>query len=185
MKKPDGIIVATFLTTLFYASTYPYINKFIISNVSESMIALNQIVNCGSIIIFSSLWNKIGEKLFKFYPVYLILEIVVNLFMTIYAITTGNIVAYYLLDTLVFSVITRNIICGGIKLRAKRYNSEEKRSIFDNTENIAYAAATICGSLIAMFMSFDFTKMLIIATVGNCIDNIFYVVIYNKTMKGE
>ncbi len=48
---------------------------------------------------------------------------------TIYAIITHNIVVYYLLDTIVFAIITRNICCGGIKLRAIRYNSEEKESI--------------------------------------------------------
>ena len=44
--KVDGMLLATLLTTLFYSATYPYIHKEVVSNVSDSIIALNQIINC-------------------------------------------------------------------------------------------------------------------------------------------
>ena len=51
-KHVDGMLLATLLTTLFYSATYPYIHKEIVSVVSDSVIALNQIINCLSIIIW-------------------------------------------------------------------------------------------------------------------------------------
>ena len=175
------MLLATFLTTIFYASTYPYIHKEIMMVASDSLIALNQIINCVSIIIFGQLWNKQSEKLFRFYPVYCVLETILGIGTTIFEITTNNIIAYYLLDTIVFAVVTRNICCGGVKLRAIRYNSEEKREHFDNNDNSVYSFATIIGSIIAMFLNLDFKTMLCIATFGNMIDNIFYIFIFLNT----
>lgn len=175
------MLLATFLTTIFYSATYPYIHKEIMMFASDSLIALNQIINCVSIIIYGWIWNNKSEKLFNFYPMYCVLETVLGIMTTIYAIITKNIVAYYLLDTLVFSVVTRNICCGGVKLRAIRYNSEEKREHFDNNNNSVSSLATILGSIIAMFLNLDFKIMLCIATFGNMIDNIFYIFIFYHT----
>lgn len=180
--------MATFLTTIFYSSTYPYIHKEVMMVASDSLIALNQIINCISIIICGWIWNNKSEKLFGFYPVYCVLETVLGIITTIYAITTGNIIVYYLLDTIVFAVVTRNICCGGVKLRAIRYNTEEKREHFDNNNNSVSSLATILGSIIAMFLNLDFKIMLCIATFGNMIDNIFYIFIFYHTRecrKGE
>ena len=177
----DGMLLATFLTTIFYSSTYPYIHKEVISVASDSFIALNQIINCISIMIFGWLWNKWSEKLFRFYPVYCIAEMILGIGTTIFAVITNNIIVYYLLDTLVFAIVTRNICCGGIKLRAIRYDTEEKREHFDNNDNSVYALATIIGSIIAMFLNLEFKTMLCIATFGNMIDNIFYIFIFLNT----
>ena len=73
--------------------------------------------------------------------------------------------------------------CGDIKLRALRYNSEEIREKFDNNNNSVGSIATIVGSIIAMFLNLSFPIMLILATLGNSIDNIFYIFIYYKTIK--
>lgn len=173
--------MATFLTTIFYSSTYPYIHKEVMMVASDSLIALNQIINCISIIICGWIWNNKSEKLFGFYPVYCVLETVLGIITTIYAITTGNIIAYYLLDTIVFAVVTRNICCGGVKLRAIRYNTEEKREHFDNNNNSVSSLATILGSIMAMFLNLDFKIMLCIATFGNMIDNVFYIFIFCHT----
>lgn len=179
----DGMLMATFLTTIFYSSTYPYIHKEVMMVASDSLIALNQIINCVSIIICGWIWNNKSEKLFGFYPVYCLLETVLGIITTIYAIITGNIIAYYLLDTIVFAVVTRNICCGGVKLRAIRYNTEEKREHFDNNNNSVSSLATILGSIIAMFLNLDFKIMLCLATFGNMIDNLFYIFIFYHTNK--
>ena len=182
-KKIDGMLLATFLTTIFYSTTYPYIHKEVMANVSDSIIALNQIINCLSIVILGSLWNKKSDKLFKHYPTFCILETVLSISLTIWATTTNNIMAYYIIDTLIFAVVTRNICCGGVKLRAIRYNTEEDREHFDNNNNSASAIATILGSVIAMILDLDFSLMLWLATFGNAIDNIFYIFIYKSTQR--
>lgn len=89
--------------------------------------------------------------------------------------------AYYIIDMLIFSIVTRNIFCGGVKLKAIRYNSEEDREHFDNNNNSASAIATILGSIIAMILNLDFSVMLWLATIGNTIDNIFYIFIFKST----
>lgn len=182
-RKIDGMLLATFLTTIFYSATYPYIHKEIMANVSDSAIALSQIINCLSIVIFGWLWNKKSDKLFKYYPVLCVAEAILSVNLTIWVTTTYNIMAYYIVDMLIFSIITRNICCGGVKLKAIRYKSEVEREHFDNNNNSAYAVATIIGSIIAMILELDFSTMLWIATIGNTIDNIFYILIF-KSAKG-
>ena len=182
-NKLDGMLVATFLTTIFYSVTYPYIHKEVMANVSDNIVALNQIINCLSIVILGSLWNKKSNKLFKYYPMFCILETVLSISLTIWATTTKNIMAYYIIDTLIFSIVTRNICCGGVKLRAIRYNTEEDREHFDNNNNSSSAIATILGSIIAMILDLDFSIMLWLATLGNAIDNVFYIFIYKSTQK--
>ena len=180
-KKLDGMLVATFLTTIFYSATYPYIHKEVMVNVSDSIIALSQIINCLSVVILGSLWNKKSDKLFKYYPEFCVGETALSIGSAILATTTHNIIAYYIIDTLIFAIVTRNICCGGVKLRAIRYNSEADREHFDNNNNSASAIATIIGSVIAMILNLDFVIMLWLATLGNAIDNIFYIFIFKST----
>lgn len=182
-RKIDGMLLATFLTTIFYASTYPYIHKEVMQYASDSFIALNQIINCVSIVVFGSFWNKKGDKLFKFYPLFCVLECLLGIAISIYATVSKDILAYYILDTVVFALITRNIICGGIKLRALRYKTEESRVKFDNNDNSVCSIATIIGSVIAMILNLPFEAMLWLATLGNCIDNVFYICIYRSSTK--
>jgi len=182
----DGMLLATFFTTLFYSATYPFIYKKIMSDprMTEDFVALQQILNCLSVIVFSYIWENKTDKLFKYYREFCIAEMVTTTSITIYCLITNNIVGYYILDSIAFALITRQIICGGIKLRANRYNTEQKRVSFDNKNNMFGSAATIIGSLLAMILSLDFEIMLILATIGNCIDNIFYITIYtNQTRR--
>ena len=70
-----------------------------------------------------------------------------------------------------------------MKLRAIRYNTKSDRERFDNNNNSVGAVATIAGSIIAMILKLDFIPMLWLATIGNTIDNVFYITIYKKTNK--
>lgn len=178
------MLIATFITMLFYSATYPYIHKEIVSNVSESIIALNQIINCVSIIFFGFLWNKYSDKLFQYYPIICIIETILGILSTTWATITHNIVVYYIIDTLIFAIVTRNICCGGVKLRAIRYKTETEREHFDNNNNSASAIATIIGSILAIIFNLDFITMLWLATLGNAVDNVFYIFIY-KNQKGD
>ena len=180
--KFDGMILATLICTTFYSTSYPFIHKQIMYYASDNLIALNQIINCVSIVLFGFVWNK-TKRLFNFYPALCIIEGILSIGSTIFAITTHNIVAYYIIDTLIFSIVTRNICCGGIKLRAMRYNTEEQRERYDNNNNSANAVGTIVGSCLAMILDLNFEAMLIVAAIGNTVDNIFYICIYFKERK--
>ena len=180
--KLDGMILATLICTTFYATSYPFIHKQIISCASDNLIALNQIINCISVVSFGFIWNK-TKRLFDFYPALCIIEGILSIGSAMFAITTHNIIAYYIIDTLIFSIVTRNICCGGIKLRAMRYNTEEQRERYDNNNNSANAIGTIVGSCLAMILDLNFETMLIVAAIGNTVDNIFYICIYFKERK--
>lgn len=180
--KFDGMILAALICTTFYSTSYPFIHKQIMYYASDNLIALNQIINCVSIVLFGFIWNK-TKRLFNFYPALCIIEGILSIGSTIFAITTHNIIAYYIIDTLIFSIVTRNICCGGIKLRAMRYNTEEQRERYDNNNNSANAIGTIVGSCLAMILDLNFETMLIVATIGNTVDNIFYICIYFKERK--
>ena len=181
--KIDSMLLAAFLTNIFYSATYPYIHKYIIGSISDNLIVLSQIANCLSIIIGGMIWNKYSDSLFRHYIAYCICETILGIFSTVFTLVTNNIIAYYIIDTLIFAIVTRNVICGGTKLRALRYNSEAKREKFDNDNNSAMALGVIMGSAIAIFLELPFPIMLCIATLGNAIDNIFYIRIFCQQQK--
>lgn len=183
--KVDGMPLATFLTTVFYSATYPYIHREIMQTVNSSMVAVQQIIDCLGVVVVGWLWNRKSDALFRFYPAYCIAETCSGVALTVYAIITGNIVAYYIVDTVLFAIITRNIICGGTKMRAIRYATEKERERFDNNDKSAAAVATIIGSLIAMRLNLSFNIMLCIATFGNAIDNSFYIGIYYAVQRNR
>ena len=184
MKKTDSMLLATFFSTCFYSATYPYIYKVIMSAVTENAIAVNQIVNCTSTILVSWIWNRFSEKLFHYYAILCVLECLAGLCTSLYVtFQPENILVYYILDTALFCLITRNIICGGVRLRAIRYKNEKEREHFDNSNNAVAAFATIIGSLLAMNLDLNFVVMVWIATIGNMVDNFFYIQIFRETNK--
>ena len=69
--------------------------------------------------------------------------------------------------------------------REQLANAKKLREQFDNNNNSAYAIATIIGSIIAMILNLNFNIMIWLATIGGIIDNIFYIIIYNKEKGGE
>lgn len=182
-RKFDGMLLATFITTIFYSATYPYIHKTIMQYASETIIAINQIINCISIVLFGVLWNKYSNKIFKYYPVICSAETILGICSSLWATITENVLVYYIIDTLIFAIVTRNICCGGVKLRAMRYKSESEREHFDNNNNSANAIATIIGSVLAMILHLDFITMLWLATIGNAVDNVFYIFIYRTEQR--
>ena len=184
MKKPDTMLLATFFADCFYSATYPYIYKEILSGISGQAVAVNQIVNCISVILLSTLWNKFSDSFFPSYAVLCVLECLAGFCTSLYVtFHPDNVLVYYILDTALFCLITRNIICGGTKLRAMRYPTEQQREHFDNQNNAVSAAGTLIGSAAAFFLHLDFVPMVWLATFGNMIDNIFYICIFLKQRK--
>lgn len=186
IHKPDAMLMATFCADCFYSATYPYIYQQIMSGITGEIVACNQIVNCISVILFSTIWNRLSDKLFPFYAVLCVLECLTGLCISLYiTFYPENILMYYVFDTLMFCLITRNILCGGVKLRAIRYPTEQQREHFDNANNAVSAVATIIGSVVAVSLHLDFVHMVWIATIGNMIDNVFYIVIFRKQTTRE
>lgn len=183
VKKIDAMIVATFLSTIFYSSAYPHIHQIVVTQLPPEAISYNQIINCIALIVTCAVWNKYSDKLFKYYNLFCTLETASYILIVTYAIRTGNLYGYYMLDTFDFAIITNNIIRGGTKLKAILYNTEKKRERFDNNNCIASSLATLLGSGISLILRLDINALLIISAVGGCIDNVIYMGIFTKNRR--
>lgn len=183
--KIDWLLVTIFLSTVFNSATNPFIHKMLIGSVSNNIIAGEQIFSCLSIIISGFIWNKFSDKLFKYYPLYGITEIIAMIIIVIVVIINENLLLCYILRVIECAIITRNISCGVIKIKAMRYDNQEKRERFDTNMKSVSALATIIGSCIAMILNLDFNIMLCISVFGNAIYNILCIAIYYKTIRSK
>lgn len=181
LKTIDLIIVATFVTTFAYSSTYPFIHKQLMMVVSEKLVALTNILDCVGVIITDRIWEAKGKKLYKSYALFCVLETVTTASTTLYALLSRDLIAYYIIDTVMFAIMTRHVICGGRKLRAIRYKDEDSRVKYENNNYTAASIATLIGSGISMLLGLPFEVMLVIAAIGNSVDNIFYIKIFKET----
>lgn len=181
MKKLSNLMLfGNFLCTLFYSMSYPYIYAETIKVVSRQYISIEQIISCIGIVVFGTVWNKYGDKLFKHYEQILILEVIMDIILFGHVLITGNLKFYFLFNIIVYAVVTKNLACGGIKMRAKVNPTEELREKYDNNSNSVYAIATLLGTVTALVFPVGLNILFILAFIGNTVDNFFYFYIYNK-----
>lgn len=174
------MLITNFICTVFYALSYPYIYAETVKAVTKTYISLEQIIQCAGIVLFGIVWNKIGDKLFKYYPIICVAEIIADFFLFGSVLITGNLKFYFILNVLIYAVITRNMANGGIKLRAKVHPDEKTRERYDNNCNIINSTATLLGAGISILFSFDLNILFIFALIGNTFDNFSYLYIYKK-----
>lgn len=65
-------------------------------------------------------------------------------------------------------------------MRAKVNPTEKEREQYDNNSSIVNSIATLIGAGIAIVFDFDLKLLFVLAFVGNVIDNVFYLYIYQK-----
>lgn len=177
------MLIANFLSNLFYSTAYPVVHFTLIKDVGEKIIAFNSIIMCLAGVFFPIIWNK-HNNLYRSYGQLLFAEVIAYSIIGI-LICTGAIsnVAYYLLDTFLFALITKNIICGGNKLRAMRYNSETVREQYDNNSTIVSNFSSLLGFGISFIVTIPVNMAFIFITIGICIDNVFYYKAYKQSLK--
>lgn len=181
MKKLSNLmLLSNLICTLFYSMSYPYIYAETIKVVPHLYIGLEQILACLGTIIFCKLWNTYSDKLFEHYRLFLIVEIIADLILFADVIIRGDLKFYFLLNIIIYSVITKNLSCGGVKIRAIVNPSEKEREQYDNNSSIVNAIATLIGAGVAMMLDFDLRLLFVFALIGNGLDNVFYFYIYNK-----
>jgi hypothetical protein len=90
--------------------------------------------------------------------------------------------AFYICDCILCSTITRNIINGGTRLKAIRYEGE-RREIFDNKNMILCNVASIAGFLISTFIVLPKFLAIFFMFLGMAVDNLFYLCAYRETNK--
>ena len=181
MKKLSNLMLfSNFLCTLFYSMSYPYIYVELIKAVNRKYISFEQIISCIGIVIFGTVWNKYGDILFKHYKKILALEVIADTILFADVLIRGDLKFYFVLNVIIYAVITKNLCCGGVRMRAKVNPTEELREKYDNNSNSVYAIATLVGTVTALMFPVGLSVLFILALIGNTIDNFFYLYIYNK-----
>lgn len=179
-KLSNLMLLSNLLCTVFYAMSYPYVYAETVKAVSHNYISFENIIQCIGIALFGVIWNKYGNKLFKYYIFFVIAEIIADTILFGHVLITGNLKFYFILNVLIFSIITKNMACGGVKMRALVHPDSESREKYDNNSNTVSSIATLTGSVIALCCNFNLTTLFILAYIGNVIDNFFYLYIYHK-----
>lgn len=181
MKKLSNLmLLANFLSSLFYSMSYPYIYAETLKAVSTYYISFEQIITCISTVIFSVAWNRAGDKIFRHYRKIMIAEIIADVILFADVIIRGDLKFYFLLNVVIFAVITKNLSCGGIRMRAKVNPTEKQREAYDNNSNTVYALSTLAGTVIATITLPKINTLFFLALIGNTIDNFLYLYIYQK-----
>lgn len=180
MKRISNLmLLSNFLSTIFYALSYPYIYAETMKVVPTAYISLEQILACLGTIVFCKLWNTYSNKLFRHYRKFLLLEVLADTVLFADVLIRKDLSFYFLFNIIIFSIITRNICCGRTKMRAIVHPDEVTREQYDNNCNIVNSVATLLGSGIAMICPLGITLLFVFAVLGNVIDNIFDIYVYN------
>lgn len=175
----DKLIQATFWSNLFYSIGYPYIHVVTMRAINESMISANTLVICICTIAINSMWNRKSHVLYRLLPMLMALESIAYLIIsTLLAFSdTFSPLWYYILDTILFSLVSRNIICGANKLKALVYTGDDREK-YDNTVQIASCISTIIGSIFILLIDVPTQIAIMLSWAGITIDNILYFLEY-------
>ena len=181
MKQLSNLmLVSNGISTLFYATSYPFIYVELVKAVPHLFIGLEQIVACIGTILFCTLWNKHSDKLFDHFRPILWAEILFDAWLFADVLIRTNLRFYFLLNVLIYSIITRNLCCARIKMRARVHPTESLREKYDNNVNVITSVATLAGTGIAIVVIMPLKLLFILAFIGNIIDNIFDLYIYRQ-----
>lgn len=174
----DKMVQATFWFNLLYSASFPSVHIWLMREVTEKMLSFNSMFVCVATIVFNIVWNKYSDKLYKFFPALCIVETGIYTIlhiMAILGIVSSSV--YYVIDTMVIALVTRNMICGGNKLRSIAYTNN-RREKYDNTIMIANSIATLLGGFVALISYMQIHVALIVLQVALVVDNIFYILAY-------
>ena len=181
-KKFDYLIMAGFFSNLFYSISYPVIHLLCMKNINSNLVALSQLISCICSIFVTNLWLKRSEKMYKkTFRISLIFEAILYGFILLCLyldIITPAI--FFMADCLITSIITRNIINGGTRLKAIRYR-DEAREIYDNKNMVLCNVSSIIGYGLSVVFTFPIALVLLFMFLGMVIDNMFYWFAYKET----
>lgn len=183
-NKFDLLLITGLTSNLFYSISYPIIHTICVKDLNSNLLSFSALLSSIFAIVILQLWLNHSDKLYyKTFGISLFLE-GLTFGILLIAFLLGKITPsiYYVVDCILTSIITRNIISGGNRLKAIRYRNEE-REIFDNKSTLYCNIASILGfgfsSIITLNTNVAFTLM----WLGIVIDNIFYYIVYKEENK--
>ena len=176
-KHVDILLVNSFIVSFIAAMLIPYNQRAIYSVLPEKWYSVSLILECVGVVVYSYLWNKYNKRLFNHYVLFSVIDCIHFVISLLVYIKFKNIIVYYITDTLIYSVVTRNVITGCNTVLAKRYPKPEERNKYDNNAASVSGVATIMGSSVSIALgSVNFLYVLIGLTMLNIIDNVMYII---------
>lgn len=179
-KLSKLMLISNFVSVLFYSMSYPYIYAQTCKIVPTYYISIEQLLSCTSTIIFCWLWNKYSDRLFNHYAKIIVAETLFDVILFADVMIRNDLKFYFLLNVIIYALVTRNMACGGTKIRAMVNPTERDREQYDNNSNIVVSVATILGTTAAFVYMPDFKVLCVLALIGNVSDNVLFWHIYRK-----
>lgn len=175
------LLLAFFIEDFFVSWGYPAFYRAVMPLITERVLAMSTIVSCASGIIICQIWNKYSDKLIFKYMYFNIFELLLNIIMVTVAIITKNYFIYYIVDIIVASFITRQLVCAHTKIKSILLLGKD-REIFDNNSSIVSNCAVLIGSTIALVFgsNLPINISLILLLVSLVSGNIFYLYVFIK-----
>lgn len=129
-KKVDLLLFAGAISNLFYSIAYPVVHTITVQSINSNILSFTSLLNCIFVVIITKIWLSKSEKLYKYFGILLFLEAVAYTILTILFLTgLADSVTYFIADGILGALITRNIICGGTRLKSRRYIGEKGRHL--------------------------------------------------------
>lgn len=177
------MLISNFVSTLFYAMSYPYIYAETCKIVPTYYISIEQFLSCIGTVIFCWMWNKFSDKLFDYYGKIIVTEILFDVLLFSDVFLRNDLKFYFLFNVIIYSVITRNMMCGGTKMRAVVNPTDKLRERYDNNSNIVISIATLIGTTLSLILAPNIKLLFIFALIGNISDNFLLMYIYRAIRK--
>lgn len=179
----DKLVLSSFISGLFYALAYPTIITKLISEVGSKIVSFNAICISIAGIFIPIMWNKYSDTIYKKYGYLFIVEtITYSIICVCVILNIISIKSYYILDTILFCIVSKNIICGNNKLKVLRYKDKE-RETFDNNISLVGDASSLVGFIISFILNIPINIAFICITIGICADNFAYFISWKKSIK--
>lgn len=179
-RNIDELLIAGATSNLFYSMAYPIVHTITVQNINSNTMSFASLLNCILAAIVAKIWLDNSTKLYTTFGVMLKVEIIAYGILT--ALFLGNVVTpaiYFLSDAIMSAIITRNIICGGTRLKALRYEGED-REIFDNKTVFYCNITSIIGYAFSWLVTLPISTGFLFMFIGISVDNIFYLRVYEK-----
>lgn len=179
-KNADELLIAGATSNLFYSMAYPIVHTVTVQNINSNTMSFASLLNCILAAIVAKIWLDNSTKLYKSFGFMLKVEVVAYGILTVlFLINVVNPEMYFLSDAIMSAIITRNIICGGTRLKALRYEGKT-REIFDNKTVYYCNITSIIGYAFSWLVTLPTSIGFIFMFIGIAVDNIFYLRVYKK-----
>jgi len=178
------MLAAAFLVPFVFALSYPTVNQKIFSNITPKIISINSMIICIAIIVSGKIWKKYEVVLYKHYDKFLCIEsLAYIIIVSLILYSKINYYEYFLLDTIIFAIISKSIHFGCNSLKLQYFSDLEERKNYDNDNMIYCSAGTLIGSVLNIFIGPSVTTAFLAVIVGVSIDNIIYLYLFYKLNK--